>query len=133
MNRNLSKYQENALCDFAELLLSPQLRRQLVLQVVFRRKFDVLGLTIINDFNSKGRPYSFTLEIHAKQTKAEIIRTLAHEMVHVKQYMMKELNAEMTIWKNKRVDSKTIPYYQQPWEIEAFDWSDHLYEQYRTH
>jgi len=46
------------------------------------------------------------------------LRTLAHEMVHVKQFAKGELNSALTQWKsNKYCDN--IKYWDQPWEKEA--------------
>jgi len=46
------------------------------------------------------------------------LSTLAHEMVHVKQFAKGELDPSMSRWKsNKYVDH--IDYWDQPWEKEA--------------
>lgn len=45
------------------------------------------------------------------------LTTLAHEMVHVKQFARGELNESLTKWKNK--DCSDTEYWDQPWEIEA--------------
>ena len=45
------------------------------------------------------------------------VTTLAHEMVHVKQFARGELNESLTKWKNKDCSDKE--YWDQPWEIEA--------------
>lgn len=46
------------------------------------------------------------------------LSTLAHEMVHVKQFAKGELDPNMTRWKsNRNVDH--IDYWDQPWEKEA--------------
>lgn len=46
------------------------------------------------------------------------LSTLAHEMVHVRQFARGELNSNMTQWKsNKYCDN--IEYWDQPWEKEA--------------
>lgn len=45
------------------------------------------------------------------------VSTLAHELVHVKQFARHELNESLTHWKNKNY-SKT-EYWDQPWEKEA--------------
>ena len=46
--------------------------------------------------------------------------TLAHEMVHVKQYLRRELNWSLTAWKGRGGWEDTV-YWDQPWEIEARD------------
>ena len=46
------------------------------------------------------------------------ISTLAHEMVHVKQFAKNELDPALTRWKSNRY-CETIDYWDQPWEKEA--------------
>jgi hypothetical protein len=50
---------------------------------------------------------------------------LAHEMVHVKQYALNELDEYMTRWKS-RTNVCELDYYDQPWEKEAFRLQDKL-------
>ena len=45
------------------------------------------------------------------------VSTLAHEMVHVKQFIRGEIDAGLTRWKNKNCID--IEYWNQPWEKEA--------------
>jgi hypothetical protein len=67
----------------------------------------------------------------AKDDDAETqIRTMAHEMVHVRQFVRKELDEDMTRWKSRRVNMDIIPYRELPWEIEAFRLGDKLFNQY---
>ena len=46
------------------------------------------------------------------------LSTLAHEMVHVKQFVNNELDATLTRWKSNKYCDK-INYWDQPWEKEA--------------
>lgn len=46
------------------------------------------------------------------------LSTLAHEMVHVKQFARGELSLDMRTWKNRK-DCDRIDYWDQPWEKEA--------------
>ncbi len=43
--------------------------------------------------------------------------TLAHEMVHIKQFARNELNSGLTVWKGR--DHTDTEYWDQPWEKEA--------------
>ena len=68
-----------------------------------------------------------------QQTPREIAATLAHELTHVRQYVRKELNGEMTRWKGQEVPygprgGLKIKYKDQPWEIEAFEMEELLTE-----
>jgi hypothetical protein len=116
---------------FANRLLSPQMQRNVGVRVVIRRTMPVLGITIIDDYNESGLPRRFTIEMDGKQDSEEKLRTLAHEMVHIKQYCKKELNEEMSKWKGQSVDSDSMDYDDQPWEIEAHTLGDKLYEEFK--
>jgi len=45
------------------------------------------------------------------------LTTLAHEMVHLKQYLRKEIDWNLSAWKGKDYDNSD--YWDAPWEIEA--------------
>jgi hypothetical protein len=54
---------------------------------------------------------------------SELLRALAHEMVHVKQYVMGELTFKkgQMCWKKQKVDFKSEDdYYRSPHEVEAY-------------
>lgn len=57
------------------------------------------------------------------------ITTLAHEMVHVKQFARKELSMDMRTWKNSPV-SKDLAYWDYPWEHEAFRLQNQLIDEF---
>ena len=73
------------------------------------------------------RPREFTMQVRSHGIH-ETLSTLAHEMVHVKQYAKGQLRdliskENMVVWQGAR---KTITddgdgYADQPWEVEAFD------------
>lgn len=86
---------------------------------------------------------SFVIEIYDDPTEC-IFETLAHEMVHIKQYAKRELGDEITLakgtkeysvtkwqgkfWKpKKREDS----YFDSPWEIEAYGRGIGLHSRWR--
>jgi hypothetical protein len=58
--------------------------------------------------------------INPDQSKNELIRTIFHEMVHVKQYVEGDLSHENSdnLWKGEVVD---VPYMDRPWEKEAYE------------
>jgi hypothetical protein len=68
------------------------------------------------------KPRVFELEIHSKMKLRKILETIAHEMVHVKQYARGELYQGARIakhrWQGKWI-SNNVDYWDQPWEIEA--------------
>ena len=59
--------------------------------------------------------------------------TIAHEMVHVKQYARNELrehgDSQFT-WLNESVDGTKINYFDLPWEIEAHGREEGLFRRW---
>ncbi len=78
------------------------------------------GLCIIDEYNNQNKPRSFTIEINKNQSKMEILNAVAHEMVHVKQYVYGELNEQMSSWLGQKIDCDKVDYFEQPWEVEAY-------------
>jgi hypothetical protein len=65
----------------------------------------------------------FTIAIEPDQDIKEFITTLLHEMVHVKQYVKKELKD--SYWKGEYFNG---PYTDAPWEIDAYELEQTLLE-----
>jgi len=62
-------------------------------------------------------------ELNYSEWVSRILRTLAHEMVHIKQYVMSELTfkREKMCWKNEVIGDMTEDqYYCSPHEVEAY-------------
>lgn len=62
--------------------------------------------------------YEATVTVAKRLSQKEIIRTVFHELVHVKQYETGRLKHNK-IWEGKLVESDD--YENFPWEIEAFN------------
>jgi len=67
---------------------------------------------------------TFELEIRKGLNLYDLISTVCHEMIHVKQYYRKEMDNSRR-WKSKLVKEDTA-YLDQPWEKEAFKMEDKL-------
>lgn len=68
------------------------------------------------------RPRHFELEIHNKMPLRKVLTTIAHEMVHAKQFAKGELYESTRLAKNRwqgKWISKNVDYWDLPWEIEA--------------
>ncbi len=76
------------------------------------------------------RPRSFMIEIHNRLDESEYLRTLFHELVHVKQFVRGELKDKRSkkYWKDE--DISDIEYDNDPSEIEALQMEDLLYESF---
>ena len=53
------------------------------------------------------------------------LRTLAHELIHARQFFAGQLSSDLTAWKDK--DYSKANYEDQPWEIEAHKYEDQLF------
>lgn len=112
-------YVKRAALFYAESLLTKKVLENIYLQVKFTKDIPVYGYAEITDYNVSGKPREFEIEIHSGIGAAEILKTLAHEMVHIKQYVYGETNDQLSRWKGTKVDSDNLEYWVQPWEIEA--------------
>jgi hypothetical protein len=70
------------------------------------------------------RPFDFTIQIDPDQKIQLLLNSLAHELVHVKQWTRGEfyqLQRERSVYKfnGQRFDTKKMDYWDTPWEIEA--------------
>ena len=62
---------------------------------------------------------TFEIEADKSQSLRNLLETVAHEMVHVKQYARRELHPDKHVWMGKTVNPDDVNYWDQPWEIEA--------------
>jgi hypothetical protein len=117
-------------CDiahFCALSLMPRLENKLYvnLRLIYglREKESLAGDCIWED-DTCTRPREFTVRVDSSQTMQEMLETIAHEMVHVKQYARGELKdfartTKLCKWKGKTMAWEKMKYYDLPWEIEA--------------
>lgn len=74
---------------------------------------------------------SATITLSNRIKKAELIPTLFHEMVHIKQMMDGDLivgvGNERTKWKGEYFQGT---YYEYPWEVEAFQHEENMMKLY---
>ena len=115
---------------FAQKLFSRQLCQHIYIRLSFVKTTEYWGLVNIDEYNTKGMPRYFTVEVKRDLNEEEKIMSIAHEMVHIRQYATGQLNDEMTIWQGESVNSDLIPYLEQPWEMEAYDLGEKLYKDY---
>jgi hypothetical protein len=120
-DKDFKPFVERAAAFYAEELIpNKRIRNNCTTQILFSSKIDEYGFASIEDYNTKKQPRSFLIEIHPHLGSRRILETLAHEMVHVKQYIENETNDELTRWRGKKVDPDKIDYWVQPWEIDAY-------------
>ena len=103
-----------------ELIANTRIRNHCYTEIRFSPKITEYGFASIVDYNTRKQPRKFLIELHPHIGSRRILETLAHEMVHIKQYIENETNDELTRWRGKRVDPDKIDYWVQPWEIDAY-------------
>ena len=77
-------------------------------------KSDAIGYCMEGDTNRE-----FEIEVDRKLGTLAMASTIAHELVHVKQYARREIDGYNMAWKKQPVPEGT-PYAELPWEIEAY-------------
>ena len=126
--RGGTKTQRDLTEDAARYIIKQLLprKRSLFLDIHIHNilKEDAVGYCMKVDRNE------FELELHNRGSMYEYISTLAHELVHLKQYCNREL-----IFKHMKqywmgVDMTDVPYEKQPWEKEARKLQDKLANDY---
>lgn len=88
----------------------------------------VYGWCTVMDCNH--RPRAFEIEMHNFMTPEHYIKTLLHELWHVYQHVKGALRDkhQKRLWKG--VDCSDLDYEDQPWEIQAMQMEEVLYEEY---
>ena len=114
------------LASFAALKLMPRLRDKLCIDINLiprlSQKDNVAGDCIWED--SRSRPREFTIRVDSSQSLQLMLETIAHEIVHVKQFArgeLQDLSSDINVckWKGADVKCNAVDYYDLPWEIEA--------------
>lgn len=124
-----SKKREMAgdIAHFCGIHLMPRLENKLFVNIRLihdlRTKEGLSGDCIWED-DTCTRPREFLIRIDSSLSKQEMLETVAHEMVHVKQYARGELkdfarSIKLCKWKGEKMEWEKMNYYDQPWEIEA--------------
>jgi|TARA_Y100001938_G_scaffold151180_1_gene246961 hypothetical protein len=65
-------------------------------------------------------------------THTEMVHTLAHELVHAKQFIRGEITSRLDKWRSKgyTFNCARTGYHNLPWEVEAYKTEDLLLEMY---
>ena len=100
------------------------------IEIVMKSKMKDLGSCMVSYYNDWYQPREFEIELRKYRSLKLTLLTLAHEMVHLKQFAKKELNCDQTRWMGKSFDSENVSYHDYPWEVEANSMECILYTLY---
>ena len=138
-SQNLDLYRAigNAVTFYGEKLLGKRMANNVYVLIKLTKnlkgKEQAYGFCHITD-DDLNRPREFMIELDTsmKHSFNQILTWLAHEMVHLKQFVRKELwdyETGSVQWKSKRY-VRSPGYDDQPWEKEAYRLEEKLYEQF---
>lgn len=117
---------------FARQLMHSRMVDNIELDIEIHSNLDCQGECINEDDTKRSRFFTIQLRNSSIDTEHDIIQTLAHEMVHLKQYAKNEHTKSFStakggirienVWMGKpwRPKQNENIYYDSPWEIEAY-------------
>ncbi len=133
-----SEKRANLLCAatkyYAYLLLPKRTVECLNVEVILNPKLKDYGYCMSDGDDRSPKEFQIELQTGRDRTEVDILQTLAHEMVHLKQYAKNELKASLAIkqvsdglsfgttWMGEVYEFKKSQhgYWDAPWEIEAY-------------
>jgi len=139
--RGGSKFQNALVREVVQFYHEKELSRYTAIQLEIK-----LSKGLVEEYGMYGcccpettyRPREFEIEVEKTLSYEELIKTMLHELIHVKQYVKGELVEERagsacgaTTWKKK--DHTKTPYSKQPWERQAFKNEEKLYQDFMSH
>ena len=135
-NQKLYKAVGSAALYYCALLLGPWMVRNIYLEIKLtkdlKKKDQAYGYChIVDDDLDKPREYMIELDASMKHPFDQILIWLAHEMVHLKQFVRGELfdyETGKVQWKRRMYGR--VHYDDQPWEKEAYRLEEKLYNQF---
>ena len=129
----------HAVFFYTKKLLGNSLAKKITLDIIIDKEllknFEMFAN--ISPIEADPRPKHYEMEIDAKLTKKQFLVSLAHEIIHLKQFaknQMRDLESKkMTRWMGDYYVEDNINYWRRPWEVEAHKGEKILYEEYINH
>ncbi|NBP16863.1 hypothetical protein EBU95_21190, partial [bacterium] len=103
-----------------ELIKNTRIRNNCSVKIRFDGKLQEYGYCLVEDYNTAKQARDFLIELHPGIGARRILETLAHEMVHLKQFAFNETNDQLSMWRGEKIDSDKVEYWSHPWEIDAY-------------
>lgn len=135
-HKNFSKKQiREASHFFASEIMHPKTKNRIEVTIIFNKEetkdCGIFGYVEWLDTNH--RPSDYMMWVDPTCTKEQLLKTLAHEFVHVDQFATGQLKdyirANKVRWKNGTYKSNTA-YENAPWEQQAIKMEKILYDRY---
>ena len=104
---------------FSSVLITKRMEKNIFITIKFDENLKNFGTASIVGVNKFGKARNFEIELHPDIGNKYILSTLAHEMVHIKQFAYGHTNAMLSKWHGQPIDSDVVDYWDHPWEREA--------------
>ena len=135
-NKELYQAVGSAALYYGALLLGTRMAKNIYLEIKLtkdlKKKEKAYGYChIIDDDLNRPREFMIELDTSMKHSFDQILIWLAHEMVHLKQFVRGELfdyETGKVQWKKRMYGN--VHYEDQPWEKEAYRLEDKLYNEF---
>ena len=121
---------------YGDRLLGKRMAKNILLEIKLtndlKKKEQAYGYChVIDDNLNRPREFHIELDTSMRYKLEQILTWLAHEMVHLKQFV----RGELFDYETGRVQWKTrsfgrVQYNDQPWEIQAYKMENELYEMF---
>jgi hypothetical protein len=119
LDKEFTPYVKRAVQYYSNCLLTKKMQDNLKIVIKFDKKIKDCGSAEIVGYNASNKAREFLIRIHAGLGVRDILETLAHEMVHVKQFAYGHTNDTLSKWHDLKINSDDLDYWDHPWEIEA--------------
>ena len=115
----------------AEMLMSKRMADSLLIRIEFIKDLDNQYDGDCEYVDEESRPKEFLIRVNDSLKLSKKLRTICHEMVHVKQYATGEMRYMWRPARHTKFQGTLYPdeveYWDSPWEIEAFGREPGLY------
>lgn len=129
-DQELSVKLEEAAAFYGSMVLSRQMNPYVEVEIKLLKSMRDYGFCMCTDLvNAHGKPRSFEIALKSTLSEEDMFKTLAHEMIHVRQFATGQLAEDHTRWCKIKIDEDT-PYNDLPWEVEAVCMEVVLYANY---
>ena len=125
---------------FLDKLISKRMKNSLSLFIKFNDKMPNDGDCIYLDDLNRPKQFEINIKVNSATTYRNFMRSIAHELVHVKQWCTGEMRdyvqpgiAGQVLWRKEKYDISKLDYWFFPWEIEAHGLEVGLYTHFRRY
>ena len=120
---------------FSEKLIGKRLSNNIILDIHFEDLGHFNGL--ISPMDDEYKPRIFEMTLNKGQDRPTILKNIAHELVHLKQFARRELvdfdTRNQPKYLGSLISTANLEYWDYPWEIEAYGREIGLYNRYLEH